>query len=113
MAHIKDRRQFARAEVKWPVIILSSEDQPPGEIKSISQVGASIYCQKPLPAGQELGLEIQPPNRQSILVFAKPIWAIDADSSESPHCFVFGVRFEYISEDDIQFLGDIVAKQSQ
>ena len=113
MAHIKDRRQFARAEVKWPVIILSSEDQPPGEIKSISQVGASIYCQKPLPAGEELGLEIQPPNRQSILVFAKPIWAIDADSSESPHCCVFGVRFEYISEDDIQFLDDIVDKQSQ
>jgi hypothetical protein len=113
MAHIKDRRQFARAEVKWPVIILSSEEKLPGEIKSISQVGASIYCEKPPPAGQELGLEIQPPNRQSILVFAKPIWAIDADSSESPHCFVFGVRFEYISEDDIQFLGDIVAKQSQ
>ena len=112
MALIKDRRQFARVEVKWPVIILSSEDQPPGEIKSISQVGASIYCQKPLPAGEELGLEIQPPNRQSILVFAKPIWAIDADSSESPHCCVFGVRFEYISEYDIQFLGDIVDKQS-
>ena len=112
MALIKDRRQFARVEVKWPVIILSSEDQPPGEIKSISQVGASIYCQKPLPAGEELGLEIQPPNRQSILVFAKPIWAIDADSSESPHCCVFGVRFEYISEEDIQFLGDIVDKQS-
>jgi hypothetical protein len=84
MAHIKDRRQFA-----------------------------SIYCQKPLPAGEELGLEIQPPNRQSILVFAKPIWAIDTDSSESTHCCVFGVRFEYISEDDIQFLGDIVDKQSQ
>jgi hypothetical protein len=94
------------------VIILSSEDQSPGEIKSISQVGASIYCQKPPPTGEELGLEIQPPNRQSILVFAKPIWAIDADSSESPHCCVFGVRFEYISEDDIQFLGDIVDKQS-
>ena len=112
MVPSQDRRQFARAEVKWPVIILSSEDQSPGEIKSISQVGASIYCQKPLPAGEELGLEIQPPNRQSILVFAKPIWAIDADSSESPHCCVFGVRFEYISEEDIQFLGDIVDKQS-
>ena len=113
MAHMKDRRQFARAEVKWPVIILSSESQPLGEINSISQVGASIYCDKLPPTAQELHLEIQPPNRQSILVFAKPIWAIDPDSSESPHCFVFGVRFEYISEDDIQFLGDIVDKQSQ
>ena len=109
---MKDRRQFARAEVKWLVTILSPEQQSPGEIKSISQVGASIYCQKLPPAGQEIALEIQLPNRQSILVFAKPIWAIDADSSESPHRFVFGVQFEYISEDDIQFLGDIVSNQS-
>jgi hypothetical protein len=107
-----DRRQFARAEVKWPVTILSPEQQPPGEIKSISQVGASIYCQKLPPAGQELSLEIQPPNRQSFLVFARPIWAIDADSSESPYRFVFGVQFEYISEDDLQFLGEIVSKKS-
>jgi hypothetical protein len=109
---MKDRRQFARAEVKWPVTILSPEQQPPGEIKSISQVGASIYCQKLPPAGQELSLEIQPPNRQSFLVFAKPIWAVDADSSESPYRFVFGVQFEYISEDDLQFLGEIVSKKS-
>ncbi len=109
---MKDRRQFARAEVKWPVTILSPEQQPPGEIKSISQVGASIYCQKLPPAGQELSLEIQPPNRQSFLVFAKPIWAVDADSSERPYRFVFGVQFEYISEDDLQFLGNIVSQQS-
>ena len=112
MAHKKDRRQFARAEVKWPVIILSSEDQPPGEIKSISQVGASIYCDKLPSTAQELRLEIQPPNRQPIIVLAKPIWSVDADTTESSYRFVFGVQFEYISEVDLQFLGDIVVKQS-
>jgi hypothetical protein len=112
MAYIKDRRQFARAEVKWPVIILSPEQHTLGEIRNISQVGASVYCREIPSAGPELSLEIQPPNRKSILVFAKTIWAIDADSSEDPHFFVLGVQFKYISEDDIQFLGDIVAKQS-
>jgi len=108
MVLIKDRRQFARAEVSWPVTLLSPEQHPVGEIKSISQVGASICCQKLPPAGQELGLEIQPPNHQKILVFAKQVWAIDADSSEIPHRFIFGVEFEYISRDDADFLGEVV-----
>jgi hypothetical protein len=112
MAHIKDRRQSARAQVKWPVTILSSKDQPPGKIKSISQVGASIFCQELPSAPQELRLEIRPPKRQPIIVLAKPIWSVNADSLESSYRYVFGVQFEYISVDDIQFLGDIVAKHS-
>ena len=113
MVPSQDRRQFARAESKWPVIIISPDSQTLGEIKRISQVGASIYCDKLPSTAKELCLEIQPPNRQPIKVSAQPIWSVDADSSERPHYFVFGVRFEYISEDDIQFLGDIVAKQPQ
>jgi len=109
---MKERRQFVRAQVKWPVTILSPEQHTRGEIKNISQVGASIYCQELPSAGPELSLEIQPPNRQSFIVFAKTIWALDADSSENPHRFVFGVQFKYISEDDVQFLGEIVSKQS-
>ena len=109
---MKDRRQFSRVEVKWPVTIVSSEQQASGEIESISQVGASIYSQKLPPPGQELSLEIQPPNRQSFLVLAKAIWGVDADSPESPYRFVFGVQFEDISEDDIQFVAEIVSKQS-
>jgi len=109
---MKERRQFTRAEVEWPVTILSPEQHILGQIKNISQVGASIYCQELPSAGPELSLEIQPPNRQSFIVFAKTIWALDADSSENPHRFVFGVQFKYISEDDIQFLGEIVSNQS-
>ena len=109
---MRERRQFARAEVKWPVTILSPEQHTFGEIKNISQVGASIYCKELPSAGPELSLEIQPPNRQSFIVFAKTIWVLDAESSENPHRFVFGVQFKYISEDDIQFLSEIVSKQS-
>jgi hypothetical protein len=91
---------------------MSPEQHTLGEIKNISQVGASIYCKELPSAGPEVSLEIQPPNRRSFLVFAKTIWALDAYSSESPHRFVFGVQFQYISEDDIKFLGEIVSKQS-
>jgi len=107
----KDRRQFLRAEVQWPATIIPSSRPTPAEIKSISQAGASVYCQQLPPAGQEFRLEIKPPNRQPIIVTARPIWAIETDSAEISHSFVCGVQFEYISEDDIQFLGDTVAQQ--
>jgi len=106
---MKDRRQFARSEVKWPVTIVSSEHKASGEIESISKMGASIYSQElPLP-GQELSLEIQPPDRQSFCVFAQVIWGVYAGSPENPYRFVFGVQFEDISEDDIQFISEIVS----
>ena len=108
MVFKKERRQFARAEVKWPATIITSKPKTPGEIKNISQVGASMYCQELPPTGQEFRLEIQPPNRQSIIVSAKPIWAIENDSLEISDRFILGVMFEYISEDDIEFLGDVV-----
>jgi hypothetical protein len=106
---MKDRRQFARAKVKWSVTILYSEQIAFGEIESISQVGACIYSQElPLP-GQELSLEIKPPDRQSFCVFAKTIWGVDAGSPEKPYRFALGVQFEDISEDDIQFISGIVS----
>jgi hypothetical protein len=64
------------------------------------------------PAGQEFRLEIKPPNRKSIIVSARPIWAIETgSSSDASDHFIVGVQFEYISEEDIQFLGEIVANQ--
>jgi hypothetical protein len=111
MTSSRDRRQFLRAGVKWPAAIIPSSRPTPAEIKSISQTGASIYCQQLPPAGQEFRLEIQPPNRQSIIVTARPIWAIETGSPEISYRFVLGVQFEYISEEDIRFLGDFLAKQ--
>ena len=108
----RDRRQFLRAEVKWPATIILSSRRKPGEIKSISQAGASICCQELPPAGQEFRLEIQSPNRLPIIVSARPIWATENESPEISYRFVCGVQFEYISEADIQFIGDIIAKQS-
>ena len=113
MAFIKDRRRFERAEVTWPATIITSRPQSLGEMKNISQVGASIYCQELPPIGQEFRLEIQPPNRQPIVVSAKPIWALENEPLEVPHRFVLGVEFEYISADDAYFLGDVIANQLQ
>ena len=111
MVFIRDRRRFERADVRWPATIITSEPQSLGEMRNISQVGASIYCQELPPIGQEFRLEMQPPDRQPIVVSAKPIWALETETLEVPHRFVLGVEFEYISADDAHFLGDLITKQ--
>ena len=108
---VRDRRQLLRAEVKWPATIIPSGQPTPAETRTISQAGASLCCEQLPPVGQEFRLEIQPPDRQSIIVTARPIWAVETGSAEISYRFVFGVQFEYIAEDDIRFLDDIVANQ--
>jgi len=86
----------------WPADICRDQEH---------QSNRCVHLLSTIPVGQEFRLEIQPPNRQSIIVSARPIWAIETGSPEISYRFVFGVQFEYIAEEDIQFLGDIVANQ--
>ena len=113
MAFEKDRRRFARAEASWPATIITSHGQLPGETKSISQVGVSIHCRDLPPIGRECRLEIQPPGHQPITVSAKSIWAQETDLTEIVSPFVVGFEFEYISEGDARFLGEVIAEQQQ
>ncbi len=109
MLYEKDRRRLLRVEVKWPATIFTSHGQTHGETKSISQAGVSIYCRELPPMGRECRLEIQPPNYRPIKVSAKPIWALETGLMEGPSGFIVGTEFEYISEDDVHYLGDVIA----
>ena len=113
MAFEKDRRRFARAEAAWPVTIITSYGQFPGETKSISQAGVSIHCRDLPTIGRECRLEIQPPDHQPITVSARSIWAVETDLAEVSRPFVVGFEFEYISEGDVHYLGEVIAEQQQ
>jgi hypothetical protein len=45
------------------------------------------------------------------MVSAKPIWVIEANALEVSSRFIIGAEFEYISEEDVLFLGDVIANQ--
>ena len=111
MVYEKDRRRLLRAAVKWPTTIITSHGETSGETKSISQAGVSFYCSESPPIGRECRLEIQPPHHEPIMVSAKPIWVLEANSLEVSSRFIIGAEFEYISEDDVLFLGEVIAKQ--
>ena len=109
MAPRGESRQFARVEVKWPAIVIVSDTQIAAETEDISEIGVCIYCQELPPLEEEFRLEIQPPNRQSLLVTVKAVWTMPADSDGGLRRFAVGAEFEYITENDIRFLGEVVA----
>jgi len=111
MVYEKDRRRLLRAAVNWPATIISSYGQAIGETKSISQAGVSFYCSESPPIGRECRLEIQPPHHQPILVSAKTIWILETNPVEESSRFIIGAEFEYISEEDVLFLGEVIANQ--
>jgi hypothetical protein len=111
MIYARERRRFERIEVTWPTIVITSDGQFTGETKSLSQVGASFYCRELPPIGQEFRLEIRPPSHQPILVSAKSIWAMEQVPLENSGLFIIGAEFEYISEADLQFIGNVIADQ--
>jgi hypothetical protein len=108
MAINQERRQFTRVEVKWPATIITTDGPLVGETIDISQVGLSIYCKEQLPIGQEFRLELQPPNCQPITSTAIAVWSMDTAFLERSRNFVIGAEFEYITEDDFRFLGEII-----
>jgi hypothetical protein len=109
----RDRRRFERIEVKWPTTVITSDGQFTGETKSLSQVGASFYCRELPPIGQEFRLEIQPPSHQPILVSVKSIWAMEQVPLENSSLFIIGAEFEYISEADVRFIGNVIAQKKR
>jgi len=113
MVFERDRRRFERIEVKWPTTVITSVGQFTGETKSLSQVGASFYCSELPPIGQEFRLEIKPPRHQPILVSVKSIWAMEQVPLENSSLFIIGAEFEYISETDVQFIGNVIAQKKR
>ena len=113
MSSNRDRRQFARADIRWPATVITSDTQVGVETEDISQVGVSLSCQDSLPLGQEFRLEIHPPDRQPLIVTAKTVWTEVTNSEEDIHRFLVGAVFEYISESDIRFIDEIIAGQMQ
>ncbi len=109
----REKREFLRADIGWPVTVLTTDVKVVGETKDVSQVGVSIFCQELPPLGQEFRLEIQPPNREPLIVTAKAVWVKEITSEKISCRFILGAEFEYISEDDITFLGNVVSSELQ
>ena len=74
-----------------------------GELRNVSEGGLFIECERPLPDGAPLQLELEPGGDQpSILLSATVVWSRDLATQDGPSGF--GVRFEDLEADEYELL---------
>lgn len=98
-----DRRKYPRAEIGWPVTLKTTmEDVTILQLGNLSAGGAYIHCKQTRNPGELIVLTIKPPGRQSFEITAEVVWT---ENTLPPG---MGVRFLEISENDCQFLYNVV-----
>ena len=108
----EDKRQFPRVEVTWPVTMLTAQGPIEGEVNNISLGGAFVHCQVQPESNKTFRMIIKVPHsrqflRASARVARSNIY--NPEGADEPRGI--GVRFVEISDDDRQYIREVVAEQ--
>jgi hypothetical protein len=104
MSKQSERREFPRADVKWPVTFITPEAQIEGEIENFTPKGLFVSCAEVPPSEGILRLVIKVPGRPTMNVAGKVIWSTIIDTTESGARLGVGIQFTEISKSDLKFL---------
>jgi Tfp pilus assembly protein PilZ len=107
---VPEKRRHTRAEVSWPVVILTSQGATVAETKNIGASGAFILCRAQLQPKEKIKVFVMAPNRNSLQISAEVAWSNPLGSEEdTPPCGV-GLRFTRVAPSDRQFLREVIAQ---
>ena len=107
---VTEKRLTSRAEVKWPVVLLTSHGATVAETKNIGASGAFILCRAHLSPKEKVKVFVMAPNRNSLNISGEVAWSNPLSTEEdSPPCGV-GIRFTSISPNDRQYLRNLIAE---
>jgi Tfp pilus assembly protein PilZ len=104
MSEQSDRREYSRAEVKWPVTLITPESQIEGEILNFTAKGLFVSCAEVPPSEGILRLVIKVPGRPTMNVAGQVIWSTIIDTTESGARLGVGIQFTEISKSDLKVL---------
>jgi hypothetical protein len=110
MSKQSDRREYPRADVKWPVTLITPEAQIEGEIENFTPKGLFVSCAEVPPSEGILRLVIKVPGRPTMNVAGKVIWSTIIDTTESGARLGVGIQFTEISEGDLKVLHEAATK---
>lgn len=109
-----DFRWYSRADIKWPVAIKKFNYVHDGETTNISPLGAFISCPDPLHLNEIFELIIKPPGQeQPLTITARVVWLTRGVSGQQHVPCGMGVRFERISDAELEFISDLVFTRYQ
>jgi len=98
-----ERRKYPRAEIRWPVTLKTTvAGVSRAQLENLSAGGAYIHCERTPNPGELIDLTIEPPDRPSLEISAEVVWTGRIFPTG------MGVRFLEISENDCQFLYNVV-----
>jgi len=108
MSGESERRIQPRAEIKWPVTLLSTQAKIDGEIQNVSPSGAFVSCKEPPPVEGSFFVIIKPPDRQTLSVAGKVIWSTILEPKEGDSSLGIGIQFTNMTPGDREFLNNLV-----
>lgn len=104
----QERRQYLRAKVKLPVVMMTDNDLVDGEIQDLSLGGAFIHCLEMPNPRDNFSMVISAEGRL-ISVTAAVVWTGTQRFSNKNVLGGIGVRFKQIFIHDRRFLKDVIA----
>jgi hypothetical protein len=105
--------QRQRAEVKWPVTLLTPHGPIEGETAYISLSRVLIVSKTSLPSEGDIGLLIQAPNNKALHMTSELVRTKVNDSDQNLTGYSAELRITYVSEADKEFLCRIIASNRQ
>jgi len=107
----KEKREYSRAEVEWPVNISAAHGLIQGTVKNMSLGGAYIHLEELPNMDESLDLSIEiPEHHYAVFANAETIRFEVNASEETPLSYGLGVRLKDIPEDDFEFLSSTVLR---
>lgn len=107
------KRAHPRVPVSWPVTMVTPEGDVDGIIVNISAGGAYIRCGTPLLQKDLFILSILSHDREHSWIGAEVVWIDIPLSADSDVTAVgMGVRFTNMSDEDLQFVHNVVSELS-
>ena len=107
---VNEKRLSSRAEVRWPVVLMTSYGATVAETKNIGASGAFILCHAQLRPKEKVKAFVMAPDRKSLNISGEVAWSNPLSTEEdSPPCGV-GIRFTSISPTDRQYLRNLITE---
>jgi hypothetical protein len=107
----REKREYSRVEVEWPVNISAPQRLIQGTIINMSLGGAYIRLEELPNMNQNLSLSIEIPEYQyAVFATGETIRFEIQPSENTPVSYGLGVRLKDMAEDDLEFLSTTVLR---
>ena len=98
------KRKNPRAEVTWPVTVISKQSVLQGMVKNLSCGGALLYMQEQIDFQESIRIAIELPEYNDVIsVVGKVVRTFPLEKSIEHFAFAVGVIFTEISEENLKF----------